>query len=402
MAETLVVDLDAPDYEQALNEARQNVTAQNDNIRDQEVQTPEAEYQEPIDVTPPAEKTTPAPEAVPPTDTVDYAKYFETLSEGYVKDDETFKVTITKAKRAEELEKELNDTKASIPQFKNDESKAFYELLVNGDVDALDAYRAEMRKDYKTMSDIDVVRENLAKKNPNWSKDEVELEMRYQYGQALEKIDLENIDKEDEDGKPTYEYLEAVRHNKEVDNNLMKLQRDARDARPELLDRQSKIELPKINKAEPAPQQQGPTEQEIADIKAKWEKSVDETMPTLSDLKLDVDGKEVVYVASDKDKKALADKIKNFNIFNYAKTRGWVNEDGTSNPLKIAEDVRKLDDFENITKSFIGQAKTGTTKEVIGKIKNLDDSYVATDGIQAFDNLADAVHAAKVKAGWKK
>lgn len=350
----------------------------------------------------PAAVATPtATETPAPTDTVDYAKYFDQLSEGFVKDDEGFKSVVTKAKDYDNLEKRLKDTEATIPQFKNDESKAFFEAMANGDVDTIAGYIAEKKKDYKTMADIDIVRESLSKKNPGWNNAEVELELRYQYGENLEKINLENIEKEDEDGKPTYEYLEAVKHNKDVDNNLLKLQRDARDGRPVLIENQSKIELPKINKID-APAPTGPTDAEIAERTEKWVKDVKAEMPNFKAIKLNIDNKEVEYVLSDDDQKATATYMENFNIPTFIKDNGWYKEDGTPNVLKIAEDVQWLKDREKITKSFATQVKTDTTKTVLGKIKNIDGTYTPPQDPQAFDTLEEAVAAAKKEKGWSK
>jgi len=359
------------------------------------IETQQQEQQE-------APAAAPAPaEADKPTDTVDYTKYFDTLSEGFVKDDEGFKTVVTKAKGYDELENKLKDIEASIPQFKNDESRAFYEALANGDTDAIAGYIAEKNKDYKTMADIDIVRETLSKKNPGWNSAEVELELRYQYGENLEKINLDNIEKEDEDGKITYEYQEAVKHNKEVDNNLMKLQRDARDGRPVLLEHQSKIEIPTIKKTE-APAPTGPTDAEIAERTEKWIKDVKDQMPNFKAIKLNIDDKEVEYVLSDDDQKEAATKMENFNIPDFIKENGWFKEDGTPNILKIAEDRQWLKDKGKIAKSLATQVKTDTTKSVIAKIKNVDGTITVPQDPQAFDTLEEAVASAKKAKGWSK
>lgn len=324
-------------------------------------------------------------------------EYLSTQTEGFIKDETALKSVLEKVKGYDSLEVKLKDLEAKVPAFKNDESKAFFELLANGDVDALDAYRAEKKKDYKTMSDADLMREALSKKNPGWTKPEVELELRFQYGENLEKIDLTKIDKvvDPED------YSDAVKHNKEVENNLMKLQRDARDNRPVLLEAQEKIELPKINKAE-APTPQGPTPEEIAEHTAKWVKDVKTEMPKLPNIKVNIDNKEVEYVRTEDEAKELLDYMEKFNFLNFAKDSGWYKEDGTPNILKMAEDRQKLKDFDKIVKSLSAQVKTDVTKNVLKQIKNVDDVYRSPDTPQGFDSLEDAVADAKVKAGWKK
>ncbi len=386
---------------QVINDARAAQAQRNDEAPVEEETITDVIETQTQQVEPPAPTDTPPVEAVETTDTVDYTKYFETLSEGFVKDEDSFKSVVSKAKGYDELENKVKDLEANVPQFKNDESKAFYEALTNGDTDVIASYIAEKKKDYKTMADIDIVRETLSKKNPGWNNAEVELELRYQYGENLEKIDLDGIEKEDEDGKPTYEYQEAVKHNKEVDNNLMKLQRDARDGRPILLEHQSKIEIPTIKKTE-TPTPTGPTDAEIAERTEKWVKDVKDQMPNFKAIKLNIDDKEVEYVLSDDDQKATAAYMEKFNIPDFIKDNGWYKEDGTPNVLKIAEDVQWLKDREKIAKSLATQVKTDTTKSVISKIKNIDGTVTAPQDPQAFDTLEEAVAEAKRAKGWSK
>lgn len=293
-----------------------------------------------------------------------------------------------------EVIKEVEKIVEKYPEFKNEETKALYELWLNGDKEAVRNYIKETEKDYKTMSDLDVRREALRKTNPSWSAAEVELEIRATYGDNIQKIDLTEIQKEDEDGKITDEYKEAVAHNKEVDRNLLLLSRDARDDRHRLIEQQSKIELPQIKKEEPAaPPATAPTEQEIAERQAKWEKSVEEQLPELKGIKQTIDDKEVEYSFSDDDKAELAAKMKAFNIFNFAKERGWQNEDGTTNVLKLAEDVQKLTKFDTISKAFATQVKTDATKKALAKIKNIDDK-----GRQSTDNEPQSLEEAFMQA----
>jgi hypothetical protein len=301
------------------------------------------------------------------------SEYLKTASEGFLDSEDKFKSYIPKIKNYDDLETKLKDLESKVPVFKNDETKALYEAWADGNKEAVINYIKESTKDYKTMSDIDVVRESLAKKNPQWSAKDVELELRAEYGKQLETIDLADIDKEDENGRTTQEYKDALSHNERVEENLLRLQRAARDGRISLIDNQSKIELPQINKAEaPAAVTNAPTDEEIAERTAAWVKSVDERLPELKGIKQTIDDKEVEYSFTDAEKVEMAAEMKNFNIFNFAKDRGWYNEDGTTNVLKLAEDVQKLTKFDTITKSFATQVKTDATKDALKKIKNID------------------------------
>lgn len=387
------VDFDSPEFDAAVEEARnrskETVVAE---TTTETVETPVVE-------TKAAETTTTATTtATTETATPNYAEYFKTTSEGLINSEDEFKSALTKVKGYDDLETKLKDTEAKIPTFKNPETEALFNAWANGDKEAVINYIKETQKDYKTMSDLDVRREALAKDHPDWTKGEVELEIRVTYGEQLEKIDLSTIDKELE----PEEYKEAIAHNKEVDRNNLLLQRDARDDRHKLLDAQSKIELPEIKNPEQAAAPQGKTDAEIAEDVAKWTKNVEDNVPKLSNIKMNIDDKEVEYVRSDEEKKELLDYMKTFNIFTFAKENGWYNADGTPNSLKIAEDVHYLKNKENITKSLAGQMKTEATRDTLKRIKNVDGSYSQIDSKQAFDTLEDAAWDAIDKAKAKR
>lgn len=342
----------------------------------------------------PADNTvvdSPPADTTPAATATNYDEYFTKITEGFIKDENTFKAYLPKIRGYDELETKVKDLETKVPTFKNEESKNLFDLWQSGDEGraAVKSYIRETEKDYRTMSDIDIRREALSKAHANWSSKDVELELRHTYGANLEKIDLVGIDREAE----PEEYTEAVAHNKEVDKNLELLAVHARDDRYKLIDDQDKIELPKINKQDAQPAAQGPTEQEIAEANAKWVKNVEDNVPKLSNIKQTIDDKEVEYVSTEDEKKELMDEMKSFNIFNYAKKRGWYNEDGSPNSLKIAEDVQKLNSFDKITKSFATQVKTDTTRDVMAKIKNIDDKG-RTPHTQTVNSLSDAYYAA--------
>lgn len=406
MPENEEIDFDSPEFETALAEARERAAGGRSEIVDENDEVIVETSEIPASPNTPETPETPAPakpEGGSPADTApNIYEFLATQSEGSIKDEAGLKSVLEKIKGYDSLEVKLRDTELKIPKFKNPETEALFNLWASGEKKAVLDYIKESEKDYKTMSDVDVVREALAKKNPNWSPKDIDVEMRVEYGKQLEPIDLANIEKTDEDGAITDEYKEALAINERVEENLLRLQRAARDSRLTLIDEQSKIELPTITKAEAPAAPAQLTAAEIAERTAAWVKSVEDNLPKLSNIKMTIDNKEVEYVTSDDEKKELTDKIKNFNIFTFGKTRGWYNEDGSTNPLKLAEDVQKMEDFEKITASLAGQVKTETTKGVLRRIKNTDGSYTDIQPPQAFDNLEDAVEEAKIKAGWKK
>jgi hypothetical protein len=258
------------------------------------------------------------------------------------------------------------------PEFKDESAKELYERFVNGDTDAVYNYLTAIKKDYGTMSHLDVVREGLADKNPGWTKQDIELEIRAEYGQELEKYNLADIDKELEPD----EYKAAVAHNEKVDANTLRLERHARDFRIALKDKQKTIELPKISKEEAPAPAAGPTQAEIDELKLKWANDAQAQVPNLTDFKFQVGDsttpEEVVFAVTPEEKAQRVEAMKTWTGADFMKRRGWQNEDGSFNLLKIAEDEHALENIAKVAKSAYTQGLNKGKKGTVAEIKNID------------------------------
>lgn len=313
----------------------------------------------PDPITPPVNDAPPADAPVAPTEPVVNEKIIEKIVEKY-------------------------------PEIKSARAKELYDRIVNSDDSEAEAafveYVTEKKRDYKTMSDFDVVRTKLGKDNPQWSNDEVELEMRVKYGDELQKLDLASIDK-DEDPDA---YEKAVAHNKIVENNLRLLQRDARDDRYSLIEDQKSLELPKIKNDAPAPDTvQQPTAEEIEQKNREWAQQVEESTKALSDHKVQIGDKEVSYQYTPEDNQAAVEAVRNFNIAEFFKANGWVDENEKPNPLKMAEDMRFLRNREKVERSFYTQGETAGKKAAMADIKNIQPPNTASPASTA-TSFADA------------
>jgi hypothetical protein len=245
------------------------------------------------------------------------------------------------------------------------EAKQLLDALQAGREEEVFNYLSEKRKDYSTMSDYDVVKENLIRSNPTWTEKDIAIEIKTKYGNLSAKKDLSEID---EDIYPD-EYERAVQFNELIDERETILARDAREAR-RLLDEQKKnIEFPKLTQEV----QNQPTEAEIAEANKQWEDLVSSEVPKLSDFKYKLNGEDVIYKITDEEKTNLTNTMKNFNASEYLSKRGWYDQDGNPNVLKISEDVYKLENEGKMIGSVATQIKTATRKEVISRdIKNID------------------------------
>ncbi len=399
------IDFDSPEIQQAAAAAKVApiVTQPNfDDIKDLVIG--DEETAEIVAAAPATPAVAPIIEPITATTEPNYAEYLTTKSGGLFKSEDDFIAALDKLKNYDTLETRAKDLETKVPQFKNEEARQWFELVQSEEgKSALKNYIAETEKDYKTMSDVDIMKNALRAENPAWDSNRINLELRHKYGTSLEKIDIDEIDEETIDGTPNPKYTDAIRHNKEVDKNLELLQMHAFDKRVDLVDKQSKLTLPEIKKAEIPAQNTQPTEAEIAERTAAWQKRVEETVPGLSNFKMDIDDKGVEYVWTDDEKAAQVAEMKDFNIFKWMESEGWTNADNTWNPDKIAEGVRLLRDHKKIIASVASQVKTDAIKATMAKIKGIDPNYrPADDAPKKYATLEEAAHAAIAQAKQKK
>jgi hypothetical protein len=245
------------------------------------------------------------------------------------------------------------------------DARVIIESLQAGKEDEVFNYLSEKRKDYESMSDFDVVKENLIRSNPNWTDRDIALELKSKYGSLSGKKDLSEID---EDIYPD-EYQSAVEFNEVVEERETILLRDAREARIILNEQKKNIEFPKLTQEV----QNQPTDEEIAEANKQWEAMVSSEVPKISDFKYKLNGEDVVYKITEEEKTNLTETMKGFNASEYLSKRGWFDQEGNPNILKISEDVYKLENQGKMIGSVATQIKTATRKEVISRdIKNID------------------------------
>lgn len=247
----------------------------------------------------------------------------------------------------------------------NEDAKKLFAAFQSGNEEEVFNYLSEKRKDYSSMSDFDVVKENLIRSNPTWTERDIAIEIKSKYGSLSGKKDLSSID---EDIYPE-EYQSAIEYNELIDERETILARDAREARRTLDEQKKNIEFPKFTQEA----ENQPTDEEIAEANKQWEEMVASEVPKISNFKYKLNGEDVVYKITEEEKVSLTTTMKNFNASDYLSKRGWFDQEGKPNILKISEDVYKLENEGKMIGSVATQIKTATRKEVISRdIKNID------------------------------
>jgi hypothetical protein len=247
----------------------------------------------------------------------------------------------------------------------NEDAKKLFAAFQSGNEEEVFNYLSEKRKDYSSMSDFDVVKESLIRSNPTWTERDIAIEIKSKYGSLSGKKDLSSID---EDIYPE-EYQSAIDYNELIDERETILARDAREARRTLDEQKKNIEFPKFTQEA----ENQPTDEEIAEANKQWEEMVASEVPKISNFKYKLNGEDVVYKITEEEKVNLTTTMKNFNASDYLSKRGWFDQEGKPNILKISEDVYKLENEGKMIGSVATQIKTATRKEVISRdIKNID------------------------------
>lgn len=276
--------------------------------------------------------------------------------------------------RAEPVVAPVKEVEKS-PEFKDDYSKQIYEAVRNGKTDELYKYLQDINTDFNAMSDADVIKRNMKISNPTWTDKYIDVEFRSKYGNTtMQPKDLSAIDKE----YSPEEYEEAVQFNDKLETREILLDQAATDARLILEAQRKTIEFPKINTAENQVEQPMSQDQ-IDELNLRWEQKVETDLQQLSDFKFKVGDEEVIYKITNEDKVNQIAYMKDYDGLKMAQELGWVDANGSENPLKIAQDMLKIKNFDKIIASAATQMKNSATKGVVAEIKNLDFSKEQTN-----------------------
>jgi len=260
-------------------------------------------------------------------------------------------------------------------EFKDDYSRQVYEAVASGKTDELYKYLQEVNIDFNSMSDAEVIKRNMKINNPTWTEKYIDVEFKSKYGNTtLQPKDLNAIDRE----YSPEEYDEAVQYNDQLETREILLDQAATDARLVLEAQRKTIEFPKINTAENQVEQPM-SQDEIDELNLKWEQKVETDLQQLSDFKFKVGDEEVIYKITNEDKVNQIAYMKDYDGLKMAQELGWVDANGSENPLKIAQDMLKIKNFDKIIASAATQMKNSATKGVVAEIKNLDFSKEQTN-----------------------
>jgi len=206
---------------------------------------------------------------------------------------------------------------------------------------------SDYNKDYSTLSDLDVAREILSQKNPNFTQEELSYKLN-------SYVFDEDIDEESDKIRKSIALKEFAQSGRlELEKNKVSLKEHT--SSPNLTQEQQ-------DNLTFAEQVKGNIKQSQIDQKAYNENLNDAALAlTGLDLKLS-DELTINFDIPDGDKKTLSDSI--------SKMSHWQNEDGSLNHKTIAEDGVKVLKFDSIMEQVYQQGVAVGKEEIIsGKTK---------------------------------
>jgi hypothetical protein len=268
-------------------------------------------------------------------------------------------------------------------KFENEESKKLAEAIAKGDRKAvLKILETQDRLETYASTEVtddtaaDIIKLNMQLKYADLSASEIEYKYNKEFGIPKEPSQLDTeTDDEFEDRKSAWqEKVIDIKTNRNIEAKL---------AKPNLEQLRSKIVLPDIQPQ----QQQKQLSQEELDAAKKFDEaylsSVNDSLKNFNGFSVKVKNEAVglseisiPYVAIDSEKGSLTQELTDFAKNGYNSNTlfasEWVNEDGSINTKRIAEDRYLLKNRDRILQKVAEEAATKGVEAYIKGKKNID------------------------------
>lgn len=285
--------------------------------------------------------------------------------------------------------------KQSVPNeisFANDDSKRLFESLKEGKED--DIYEIlTLKRQLSKAEQLDVA-------NPKQASELIMLNYQLKH-KGLEPYEISDLFNEqyEKPAKPEKSFEQTDEEYNDVltkwqarcDAIDRKIVRDAKMAKPELLQMKKELVLPEIPKKEEVKQETQKTQEQI-DVENRFKESfLKSTTATINELKgfsaqvkdKDVDYT-VSYVPSSEEKLSIENTLKSFADSgfnaNALLAERWVNEDGTVKANVMAEDLALLSNKEKVFQKIANDAANQRLELYLKSKKNINVNENKSEG----------------------
>lgn len=278
-------------------------------------------------------------------------------------------IPTTKSEEATKPEVKAEPTTEGI-KFANDFSAKLFEYLKEGKEEEVFNFLQEK----KTLASIDKlsaeeqIKLNLQYQHPEYSHDEVQALFEDTYERPEKPVKDDLMDDE--------EYNDAVTKWEKSDKKFQnKLNREAKEARKFLTEKRSELILPDIKQAAIEPTQEELDRQDKAH--KAYLQAIDKGISEFNGFETVYKDEEVSipikFTINDEDRGQLKPDLQNFNVVDFYREQ-WLNEDGSWNGKKYAEDVFYLKNRDKILQKVANEAGAQRLAAHIKAQKNIDYS----------------------------
>lgn len=274
-------------------------------------------------------------------------------------------------------------------KFENEISKNIYAHLSKGELKQVtEILKTQEKLDTYLSTDVnadtasEIIKLGLQLKHPNLKDKELEFHFSQQYGVPKEPV--QKSTESDEDFEERHNEWKSKKETVEM-NRIVQ----AKIMMPELEAAKGKLVLPDITpKANQVTQPSPEDLQKATQFKESYLKSAAESLKNFKGFSHTVEDKDVKiplsYGLSPEEVKVIDDKMKffaeeNFNT-NALFADLWMNEDGTINTNKMAEDLSRLYFGDKVAQKFAADSQAQRMEQFLKEKKNINLNETRQNG----------------------
>ncbi|OYY99566.1 MAG: hypothetical protein B7Y37_13830 [Sphingobacteriia bacterium 28-36-52] len=286
--------------------------------------------------------------------------------------------SLDEAKAEFEQLKKLKETAPQEQKFANDESKAFYQALLEGKTDDVLNFLSTQKKIEKlATSEVDaytaeeIIKMNIKQKNKNLSDDEVDFVFSERF--SMPKKPVQGTDEYDD------AYQERV---SEWESKFQAAQKkliiEAKMAQPEIEKIKSELVLPSIQTPNQVSEAQMQEElQQAEEMRKEFEQTLEKEYKSFSGFNVTFKDESagieipISYVPTDEEKVSLKQELSDFDYSEYFGSR-WFSKEGKPEIKNMMADKYFLENKEKILQKVANEAAQQMRLKMIALQSNIN------------------------------
>lgn len=261
--------------------------------------------------------------------------------------------------------------------FANETSERIFNLLKEGKEDDVLDYLSQKRtlNNLDKLPHADLIKLQIKNENKDYTQQDIDDLFSEKYSLPEKPVFDDTLESEDE-----YKVKED-RYNNELAKAIRRIERGANEAKKDLAKLHQELVLPNIPQKEP--EQNEPTQEELAQFKKQQEIFLQAKAAALQELNgYDAIFKDkdveipIAYKVTEEEKEAVAPLLDSLNtdLPQFFQQLNWLDKDGKPNLQKAASDLHYLLNKDAVIQKFVNEAGNKRVAEERKRQKNIDFS----------------------------